>query len=74
MKTDQFYLAVRKTDGKEWFDINAWGYVVAMVDDKTSKVDKATPHWSKDNPVVRVAQVEIKEINTETQYTRYANS
>jgi hypothetical protein len=63
IKDDKFYFAIRKSDGMEWVDINAWGYVPITCQSKADDTDNALPMWAKDNKVVRIAQFEIKEID-----------
>ncbi len=59
---NRFYFAVRKTEGKEWLDPNAWGYEPQTCRDYTDKLDKQMPGWAKNNPVERIALFEIVEV------------
>jgi hypothetical protein len=59
---DKLYFAVRKSDRKEWIDVNTWGYVIQSAKSKVKETDENIPHWAKDNPVVRYAQFQLKEV------------
>ena len=61
---DKLYFAIRKTssNGKEWIDVNSWGYVLQTTKSKSEDVDKNIPHWAKDNKVVRYSQFQLTEI------------
>ena len=59
---DKLWFAIRKSDGKEWIDINSWGYVLQTTKSKSDDVDKALPQWAKDNKVVRFSQFKLKEV------------
>ena len=59
---DKLYFTVRKTDNKEWIDVNSWGYLLQTAQYKAKKTDQEIPSWSKDNKVVRYAQFKLTEI------------
>ena len=61
MKFKEFYFAVRKTEGAEWIDLNAWGYLPVTARDKARDCDKNLPLWTPANPVVRIAKFELVE-------------
>lgn len=61
-RMEERYVAVRKTDGKEWFDVEST--IAILADDsakKAEEIDLLIPWWSKDNPVMRIAKVYISE-------------
>ena len=59
---DKLYFAVRQTDGKEWIDVNTWGYVIQTTIEKHKQTDNKFPHWEKNNKVVRISQFKLTEI------------
>ena len=61
---DKLFFAVRKTDGKEWIDVSAWGYVIQTAQSSAEKTDETIPHWAKDNKVIRYSQFNLTEIKT----------
>lgn len=58
---DVYHIAVRKTDGREWFDSSTIDLLRDEARRKASQTDKKIPGWAKHNPVVRVARVSILE-------------
>lgn len=58
------FIAVRKTDGREWIDMNSWNFVAQAAQDHADKTNKQIPVWAKDNPVVRIARFKIYEMRT----------
>jgi hypothetical protein len=58
------WAAIRKAvdDGHEWIDIFSFDVLPEGVRKIVDASDKATPHWAKDNPVVRIAEVTIEEV------------
>jgi len=59
---DILYFAIREThDGKEWIDIETWGYVAQTAQDKAKETDKALPQWAEHNQVKRIAAFRLTE-------------
>lgn len=67
---DKVYIAVRRTlmvPGKEssaheWFDVSAASHVQELAENNVRKTKELIPDWDAENPVVRYARVEIKEV------------
>jgi len=52
--------AIRKTDGREWFDVEQLGILPEMAQDKANELDKQIPSWAQANPVQRIAEVVVR--------------
>jgi hypothetical protein len=61
--SDKYYVAVRQNAGGEWFDMStiAWSVQVSMQKAERTMEDEG-PGYTADNPIVRYATVEIKEV------------
>jgi hypothetical protein len=63
MNPKRIHVAVRKTEGREWFDLDS----VSVVSHEEAKKKafssgaRCGPYWEKDNPVVRIAVATIVE-------------
>lgn len=61
---DVLYFAIRKTcEGKEWIDIETWGYEAQTPLNKAADCNAKIPQWAKDNQVVRIARFRLVEID-----------
>jgi len=61
-RIEERYVAVRKTEGREWFDLeNTISLLSKESKKQANALDQKIPHWSKDNPVVRIAKIYISE-------------
>jgi hypothetical protein len=56
------FMAIRKTEGREWLDVDSLSTSSAASRRLAEKSDAKIPEWAKVNPVVRVAKVRIEEI------------
>jgi hypothetical protein len=63
-----WFMAVRKSeyDGHEWIDVCTWGVDAEWVMKIVAKNDLKLPDWAKAHPVLRVTQVEIREVSPES--------
>lgn len=48
--------------GREWIATDELGLVAEDARRKAENCDKLIPQWAKQNPVVRIARVEIREV------------
>ncbi len=64
IKSQKYFAAIRRNDeGKEWIDIDTISCLLPVSENKAERENKACgPIWVKDNPVIRYAHIEIKEI------------
>ena len=58
----QAFAAVRTVDGREYIDIFTVNPFRGETEYKALMVDRALPTWAAENPVQRIAAVEIHEI------------
>lgn len=54
-------IRLNKNSGREWLDRNSVGYDKQGSEEKVKTIDDAIPQWDKENPVVRIVEVMIKE-------------
>jgi hypothetical protein len=58
------YTAIRGDRGSgEWIDLTSMSETLDGACDAAIVTDKALPDWARDNPFLRVARVEIREIS-----------
>jgi len=61
-RMEERYVAVRLTDGKEWYDLEN---TISFLSDESKRqaddLDKKLPTWAKANKQVRIAKVFISE-------------
>ena len=64
IKPQKYFAAIRRDDeGKEWIDLNTISGFPKISGINAQQIDKECgPHWAKGNPVVRYAQIEIREV------------
>ena len=63
IKPSRYIAAIRKTDGREWPDTRTMSGLISVSKEYADQEDKDTgPAWVKDNPVVRFATIEIREV------------
>jgi hypothetical protein len=61
-QNQQYIVAIRETEGKEWPDTHTISGNAEASEDYADQEDKdAGPHWVEANPVVRFAVVNIVE-------------
>uniref|UniRef100_A0A6M3LSX7 Uncharacterized protein n=1 Tax=viral metagenome TaxID=1070528 RepID=A0A6M3LSX7_9ZZZZ len=56
------YIVERETEGRKWFDLHTISSIPTDSATKGMDTDNLIPQWAKDNPQVRVAQVELVEV------------
>jgi hypothetical protein len=56
------FMAVRKTEGREWLDVDTLSTTDDGAKQLVKKWDEGIPDWAKVNPVVRIVKVRIEEI------------
>jgi len=58
------YVAIRKNldEDTEWMDMNSFSYLIQGVRELVEMNEKGVKCWAKDNPVVRIAKVQIEEV------------
>lgn len=56
------YMAVRKTEGREWLDFHTLAVLPEITKRQMSTYNEMLPAWAKDNPVTRIARVVIEEV------------
>jgi len=56
-----FYVAVRKTEGREWIDASTLSAARDGAAMRCAEVDRVIHDWSKANPVVRIVAVRLVE-------------
>lgn len=61
LKTDDYYCAVRLTEGREWFDISTLSLAIDDCMRKADKINSYLGAWAAVNPIVRFVRVKIKE-------------
>lgn len=59
------WAAVRKTEGKEWIDRDTIDTSFKGAKAESSLTDEVIPGWAKDNPVVRVVPIVVKEVSND---------
>jgi hypothetical protein len=64
VKKFRCYIVVRHCcDGFQFYDSQSLAFSIEQCKENANKLDKAIPGWAKDNFQVRVAHVELTEIN-----------
>ena len=58
-----YWLAIRKTGYGELADAETMAVTQSLVSGRIKESEKQCPHWAVLNPVVRIVQVEIKELS-----------
>jgi len=71
IKEELFYFAVRKTDGKEWINLTTCAHTPQGARDKANKIDSSLLIWERDNPVIRIAQFKLTEIERKESNRNY---
>ena len=64
IKPQKYFAAIRKNcKGKEWIDTDTISGILEISEIHAQQIDKecGTP-WAKANPVIRYAQIEIREV------------
>jgi hypothetical protein len=57
------YVAIRYSDdGHEWLDTSTVDYTITGARAKADKTDNYIRQWAQANRVVRIAQVELREV------------
>jgi hypothetical protein len=56
------WMAIRKTEGREWFDTGTLAFEQGETRELAEKFDAVHPEWAAVNPVLRVVKVLIQEI------------
>jgi hypothetical protein len=56
------WMAIRKTEGREWFDTTTLGFEQGESQEFAEKFNATMPDWAAVNPVLRVVKVLIQEI------------
>ena len=64
MKTLTAYAAIRETGDVEWIDIDTISGHPSTARKITEKDAVKMPEWVESNPVKRIVEVEIKEVQT----------
>ena len=55
------WAAIRLVDGHEWLDTETISFSTEDVIRKSDRITANIPKWAKDNPIVRISQIEIYE-------------
>lgn len=55
------FAAIRRADGKTYIDVLTIAALAELARDKAEATDRHMPAWAKDNPIVRISRIEIKE-------------
>ena len=55
------YAAIRQTDNREWIDINTLEVLPELARNAADTTNKLIPLYAQQNPVIRIAKIEIRE-------------
>ena len=55
------YAAIRCTNSLEWIDVNTLEILPESARNAADVTNKLVPLYAQDNPVIRIARVEIRE-------------
>ena len=56
------YAAIRVTEGREWIDTSTIALLPEIARENGESADSLIPLWASHNRLLRIAQVEIREV------------